>query len=465
MNTWDLWDQIKGKMPWLEGAETGLLGEKTTTLPGKATERSGGVFGYGGAWDQGSDMAKQGLQWAGGKAGEAVDAGKDYFMGEKVWTPDAPTNLSRTGVHSSKSMEHLDTVLKKTDQAIDTSVKKGDELANQVMDWAFPNAPWMKDKVSKEDKQKLTSMAETGKVDNGFLQALKQKSEDPKEQPAGAADISGLEKFIGVSKEDAMQTWKDKGGFEGLMSNPAFTLGLALMQSSANGKTINEGILDNFVKSAKISSEFKDRIAARTKVLGPPTKEERDLAAGALQSIGISGPGWGTKAWDTIKLWGKDNTAAYNAGLNKIIIKAKEKIRKKYKGKTHTITEQDYIDAFKEMEASGEMGSVENIFSVGIKDMKNPNSKKSKIKQWVEEKLGKDNFFTRAEGGPVKAGQPYLVGEKGPEIVIPRQDGQVLSNDDSQIFAMLLEANPQLKNVSRKRAEAILKSRFPDYFV
>ena len=47
------------------------------------------------------------------------------------------------------------------------------------------------------------------------------------------------------------------------MSNPAFSLGLALMQSSANGKTINQGILDNFVKSAKISAEFKDRIEAR----------------------------------------------------------------------------------------------------------------------------------------------------------------------------------------------------------
>ena len=82
MNTWDLWEQIKGKMPWLESAETGLLGKQTTTLPGQATERSGGIFGYDGAWDQGSAMAKEGLEWAGGKAGEAVDAGKDYFMGE-----------------------------------------------------------------------------------------------------------------------------------------------------------------------------------------------------------------------------------------------------------------------------------------------------------------------------------------------------------------------------------------------
>lgn len=32
----------------------------------------------------------------------------------------------------------------------------------------------------------------------------------------------------------------------------------------------------------------------------------------------------------------------------------------------------------------------------------------------------------RADGGPVKGGQPYLVGEKGPEVVVPKQDGQVI---------------------------------------
>ena len=70
----------------------------------------------------------------------------------------------------------------------------------------------------------------------------------------------------------------------------------------------------------------------------------------------------------------------------------------------------------------------------------------------------------RAEGGPVEAGKPYIVGEKGPEIVIPHSDGNVLANDDSQIFAMLLASNPQLQNVSRQRAERILRSRFPEYF-
>ena len=70
----------------------------------------------------------------------------------------------------------------------------------------------------------------------------------------------------------------------------------------------------------------------------------------------------------------------------------------------------------------------------------------------------------RAEGGPVQAGKPYVVGEEGPEIIIPSSDGNVLSNDDSQIYAMLLASNPQLQKVSRARAEKILRSRFPEYF-
>ena len=34
----------------------------------------------------------------------------------------------------------------------------------------------------------------------------------------------------------------------------------------------------------------------------------------------------------------------------------------------------------------------------------------------------------RADGGPVTAGRPYLVGERGPEIVVPKTAGTVLPN-------------------------------------
>ena len=71
---------------------------------------------------------------------------------------------------------------------------------------------------------------------------------------------------------------------------------------------------------------------------------------------------------------------------------------------------------------------------------------------------------SRAKGGPVRAGKPYMVGEKGPEVVIPRQSGKVVSNDDARIFAMLLAANPQLQKVSKARAEKIIRARFPEYF-
>lgn len=33
----------------------------------------------------------------------------------------------------------------------------------------------------------------------------------------------------------------------------------------------------------------------------------------------------------------------------------------------------------------------------------------------------------RANGGPVAGGQPYLVGERGPELVVPSTSGQVLN--------------------------------------
>ncbi len=36
----------------------------------------------------------------------------------------------------------------------------------------------------------------------------------------------------------------------------------------------------------------------------------------------------------------------------------------------------------------------------------------------------------KADGGPVDQGSPYIVGERGPELFVPRQSGQVVSNDN-----------------------------------
>lgn len=41
------------------------------------------------------------------------------------------------------------------------------------------------------------------------------------------------------------------------------------------------------------------------------------------------------------------------------------------------------------------------------------------------------NVGLRAKGGPVKAGQPYIVGERGPELVIPSRSGNVIPNHEA----------------------------------
>ena len=201
--------------------QTGLLGTESRQMhptEGVVTgDRHGGIFGQGG-------KASKALDTAGG-------AVQDYFQGEKVWTPDAPTELSRTGVHSSKSMEHLGKVLDTTKKGIDIAVAKGNE--------------WLGDKkepvVNNVYKDKIMQGGKGGNVpqDLNWWQ-----------------NLSGMfnSKF---NLEDAKASWTEKGGFEGLMANPAFTMGLAFMQSAAEGKTIGSGALDNVMKAGGISQTYK----------------------------------------------------------------------------------------------------------------------------------------------------------------------------------------------------------------
>ena len=46
--------------------------------------------------------------------------------------------------------------------------------------------------------------------------------------------------------------------------------------------------------------------------------------------------------------------------------------------------------------------------------------------------MGFSNLFSpskRATGGPVTANQPYIVGERGPELYVPNTSGSVVSNE------------------------------------
>ena len=253
-----------------------------------------------------------------------------------------------------------------------------------------------------------------------------------------------LSNMAGVDFDKASANWKDKGGFEGLMSNPAFSLGLALMQSSANGKTINQGILDNFVKSAKISTEFKDRLEAKQGGVIEATEGQMDDIKSVLGTKGIDKPGWWRKILPGNQSEGYEQAVEDVAVKVQIKVKAMKKAAKN-SGKDIVVGKRLYKKIIDDMIASGE---IKNVGGVNIGGY-----------QVIDSTLE-----AKAKGGPVESGKPYVVGEKGPEIIIPTSDGNVLSNDDSQIFSMLLASNPQLQKVSRQRAEKILRNRFPEYF-
>ena len=251
-----------------------------------------------------------------------------------------------------------------------------------------------------------------------------------------------LSNMAGVDFDKAAANWKDKGGFEGLMANPAFSLGLALMQSSANGKTINQGILDNFVKSAKISREFKDRLASKSDVV-EVTEGQTNKIKDVLGTFGISAP-------KLRKILPGNQSESYEQAVEDIAFKVQNKVNA----------------MIKNAEKKGQKIEVGNrLYKKVIKDMIN----NGEIDKKGGLKIGGYNIIdstleAKAKGGPVEKGKPYVVGEKGPEIIIPSSDGNVLTNDDSQIFNMLLASNPQLQKVSRQRAEKVLRSRFPEYF-
>jgi hypothetical protein len=257
-----------------------------------------------------------------------------------------------------------------------------------------------------------------------------------------------LARLAGVDYKLAAKKWKDKGGFEGLMANPGFTLGLALMQSSANGKTIDQGILDNFVSAGGISAEFADRIQARKDAnMTTPiqaTQADIDDVKRYLKILNVDDP----NIWERIGgvLKGKKRQVSYDIAVETIANAIASKIAQA-KGQGITIDFAFKKRIIDELIAQGNIKLNKNVILGLSSTLESGNS-----------------FELKAHGGPVEAGKPYIVGEKGPEIIIPTSDGNVLTNDDSQIYALLLRANPELQNVSKQRAEKIMKARFPEYF-
>lgn len=81
---------------------------------------------------------------------------------------------------------------------------------------------------------------------------------------------------------------------------------------------------------------------------------------------------------------------------------------------------------------------------------------KSKVKGWIGDKLGIDG--EREMGGPVASGNSYLVGEKGPEIFTPNQNGQIIPNTDIRTAAMLKEGQDGVDTAKQTAMNAVMST-------
>ena len=275
---------------------------------------------------------------------------------------------------------------------------------------------------------------------------------------AGNQDLKWWEKLgnmAGVDLNKANAQWKDKGGFEGLMANPAFTMGLAFMQAGAEGKTLGQGSLDNVMKAAGISSHYKKILEDRKQEPIQATAADIDEVKTMLDRVKLKEPNMWEKALGFVT--GDNVTAKYDRAAEAVAIAYQVELQK-MQAKNFDATGKPLIidDTLKE-----------RILKKVLKE--------KRVKQkdgwaifgpFTSGTIQKESTLPKfkAQGGPVTEGQSYVVGEGGPEYFLPKESGKILSNDDSRIFSMLLAANPQLQNVSRTRSEKILRNRFPEYF-
>lgn len=312
-------------------------------------------------------------------------------------------------------------------------LKIGDKTFNLPQSVLTPEAVKNQKKAIAEQQSKTPTL----KQDPAYQDPIMTGGQGTQQAELGF--MQRLANMANVDFDKAQATWKDKGGFEGLMSNPAFTLGLAFMAAGAEGKSIGQESLNSVLKAGAISQQYKKIIKGRVGDVIEATEGQMTKVKSILGEMGISGPGWR-------KLLPGNQSASYEQAVEDITLKVNRKVRAMKKaaeksGRNIEVGTRLYKKIIRDMIDSGEI---------------------NKKRVFLDETL--EAVEPKAMGGPIQAGKPYVVGEEGPEIIIPKSDGNVLTNDDSQIYAMLLAANPQLQKVSKQRAEKILRVRFPEYF-
>ena len=127
-----------------------------------------------------------------------------------------------------------------------------------------------------------------------------QKINAPDAVQVGQGDVNQqnldwLARLTGVDMKQAQERWANKGGFEGLMANPAFTMGLAFMQAGAEGKTLGAGAMDNVIKAAGISSNYKRLMEAKAGGVKEVTTGQMYKFKSVLKIKGFDKPGCGEK--------------------------------------------------------------------------------------------------------------------------------------------------------------------------
>ena len=254
--------------------------------------------------------------------------------------------------------------------------------------------------------------------------------------------LTKLSNLAGIDLDQAKKDWSAKGGFNGLMANPAFTLGLAFMQAGARGEKLGQNLLDNVLKSSAISEQYKKKLSDKSEIL-EVTEGDMNQIKEVLGSFDISAP-------ILRRLLPGNQSEKYEQAVEDVAFAVQKRVRKKVlaaqkAGKDIKVGTRLYKEVIQEMIRKGEINKKGGLKLFGY----------SIIDETLE---------AREHGGPVHTGKAYVVGEAGPEIMIPKSSGNVVANDDSQVFAMLLASNPQLQKVSKERAMKILKAKFPEYF-
>ena len=175
--------------------------------------------------------------------------------------------------------------------------------------------------------------------------------------------LSKLSNIANIDFDKAAATWKDKGGFEGLMSNPAFTIGLAFLQAGAEGKALGQGALDNVIKAGAVSQQYKKIIESRKQEPIQATAADISETKNLLSKIGISEGNWFENFGSKVKnFFGKGGSKTpgldYDKAVEEIAVQyqaalAKKQAELKQAGKPIIIRVDDKIKIMEKLIKDG----------------------------------------------------------------------------------------------------------------